>query len=81
MKMPARLNLISAALALLLSASAFAQTHPGPGGHGRPPHEPPALNADGTLTLHDGTILTPNADGSFTLPDGDVIPPPPVQGE
>ena len=71
------LALFSLVLALAAGTSALAQNHPGPGGPGGPHHAPPALNADGTLTLPDGTIVTPNADGSITLPDGRVLPPPP----
>ena len=79
MKTSLRFALFTVGFALATGASAFAQGPHGPGDRHGPPHEPPALNADGTLTLPDGTVVTPNDDGSITLPDGHVIPPPPVR--
>ncbi len=73
-----------AALTLLLSSSAFAQTtgnatatRPAHGRHFGPPPGS-TLNSDGTLTLPDGTVVQPpthHRDGTITLPDGTVIDP------
>lgn len=72
-----------AACAILASATAFAQDSGSASPARRGPHGPPAeINSDGTITLPDGTVLTPphlNSDGSVTLPDGTVLPAPPVR--
>jgi hypothetical protein len=76
------LRFLTAALAVIAGVSAFAQstgnatTPPAHGPHFGPP--PGVVNADGTITLPDGTVLpapTVNADGTITLPDGTVIDP------
>ncbi len=77
------LRLLAVAFALLVSVHAFAQTT---GSNSTPPPRGPhfgpppgsTVNADGTVTLPDGTVLpapTLNADGTITLPDGTVIDP------
>ena len=78
------LRLLAAALAIIAGASAFAQdtgsTPPPRGPHFGPPPGS-TINADGTITLPDGTVLQPptfNADGTVTLPDGTVLPAPPL---
>ena len=73
--MKTSLRLLAAVFALIVSAAAYAQ---GPGGHGHFGPPPGAVNADGTITLPDGSVLpapTFNADGTVTLPDGRVIDP------
>jgi hypothetical protein len=32
-------------------------------------------NSDGSITLPDGTVVTPNTDGTFTLPNGETVDP------
>lgn len=81
--MKTSLRLLTVTLALFASAGAFAQTTGNtttPRAHG--PHfgPPPGrvVNADGTFTLPDGTVVQPptlNDDGTITLPDGTVVDP------
>ncbi|MSU23210.1 MAG: hypothetical protein EXS32_05220 [Opitutus sp.] len=76
MKTSLRFALFTAALALSAGASAFAQSRSDYRG---PRHQPPALNADGTITLRDGTVVTPSDDGTITLPDGRIVRRPPIR--
>ena len=73
--MKSSLRLLAAALALFASVSAFAQNNDAPASLA-------FVNADGSLTLPDGTVLPAlpgpmfNEDGTLTLPDGTVVQPP-----
>jgi uncharacterized Zn-binding protein involved in type VI secretion len=80
-----RVGLLFAALALVSAASAQTAKRPARSGMMPPVFvsgdslTPPGLNADGSITLPDGTVVTPparNSDGSRALPEGDVVTPP-----